>query len=113
MELRHIRYFMALSEELHFTRAAGRCGVSQPSLSIAIRKLETELGGLLVRREPRLQLSDLGRAVRPLWGEALRNVERSLELAGSNSPAAIRATASRSCRWLPPQPGPRRPRRSR
>lgn len=81
MELRDIRYFLVLCEELHFTRAADRCGVSQPCISAAIRKIEAELGGVLFHRRPQPQLSELGRTVRPLWDEALRKVEHSVELA--------------------------------
>ena len=51
MELHEIRYFLALSEELNFTKAAKRCHISQPALTRAIRKLEDELGGVLFSRE--------------------------------------------------------------
>jgi hypothetical protein len=47
-----IRYFLALCEELNFTRAARRCGVSQPSLTNAIGALERQLGGTLFQRKP-------------------------------------------------------------
>jgi hypothetical protein len=49
MEIAQIRYFFALCEARHFTRAARRCGISQPSLSNAIRRLEEEFGGRLFR----------------------------------------------------------------
>src|SRR5690349_21708307 len=45
MNLRHLRYFLVLCQELNFTRAARQCGISQPSLTNAIRTLERELGG--------------------------------------------------------------------
>ena len=45
MELHQIRYFLALCEERSFTRAASGCGISQPSLTNAILRLEQELGG--------------------------------------------------------------------
>ena len=51
MEMHQIRYFLAVAEELNFTRASEKCNVSQPSLSRAIKLLEEELGGPLFHRE--------------------------------------------------------------
>jgi LysR family transcriptional regulator, hydrogen peroxide-inducible genes activator len=66
MEMQQVRYFLAVAEELNFSRAAERCKVSQPSLSRAIQSLEAELGGELFRREGRnTHLSELGQMVRP------------------------------------------------
>ena len=66
MEMHQVRYFLAVSETLNFTRAAERCHVTQPSLTRAIKKLEEEVGGLLFRRERNLtHLTDLGRMMRP------------------------------------------------
>jgi len=53
--LRHFRYLVALASEKHFGRAAKRCNVSQPTLSAAIRQLETELGVPIVERGQRFQ----------------------------------------------------------
>jgi len=66
MEMHQVRYFLAVAEELNFSRAAEKCNVSQPSLSRAIQLLEAEFGGKLFRREhSHTHLSDLGQMIRP------------------------------------------------
>lgn len=62
--LKQLRYFAALAEEGHFGRAAARCNVSQPALSVQIRELEAALGARLVERAPRaLRITPRGREV--------------------------------------------------
>ena len=78
MEIRQIKYFLTLCEELHFTRAARRCGVTQPSLTNGIRLLEREFGAPLFHRKPRPRLSELGAAVRPELQRVLAHLDRAL-----------------------------------
>jgi DNA-binding transcriptional LysR family regulator len=63
VELRHLRYFIAVAEELNFSRAAERMHMAQPPLSAAIRQLERDLGvDLFVRTTREVKLTDAGRA---------------------------------------------------
>ena len=67
MEMQQVRYFLAVARTLNFTRAAEECNVTQPALTRAIKQLEEELGGELIRREGRnSHLTDLGNRMQPL-----------------------------------------------
>jgi DNA-binding transcriptional LysR family regulator len=81
MQMPQIRYFLALCEERNFTRAAKRCGVSQPSLTNAIHGLERELGGALFQRKPVIALSVLGHAIRPYFQRIAENAGHARDAA--------------------------------
>lgn len=65
MEFHQIRYFLAACDHLNFTRAAEACAVSQPALTVAIQKLEADLGApLFLRTGRQIEMTDLGRSMR-------------------------------------------------
>lgn len=82
MEMQQVRYFITLAKTLNFTRAAEECNVSQPSLTRAIRLLEAELGGELVRRERRQShLTELGQRMLPLLQKCYESALSAKQLA--------------------------------
>jgi DNA-binding transcriptional LysR family regulator len=106
MELHQIRYFVAVSRLLNFTRAAEYCDVSQPALTKAIQKLEFAMGGELIHRERQLtQLTELGKLVLPMMegivaqADAARMVSREYQRK-DNAPLKIGLTSSVSANLL-------------
>ena len=82
MNLRDLRYLVALADERHFGRAAERCFVSQPTLSAQIRKLEEYLGTPLVERQPRrVALTETGVRVVERARRLLQEADAIVELA--------------------------------
>lgn len=109
MELRHLRYALAIAEELHFTRAAAKLGIGQPPLSQQIRNLEDELGVQLFHRLSRgVELTEAGRAFIPLAQAAVQAAEQAASAAkraarGEIGTISIGFTSSASFNPLVPQ----------
>ena len=80
VELRHLRYFVAVAEEEHFGRAAERVGIAQPPLTQQIQKLEQLLGERLLERRPRVRLTAAGEAFLEGSRIVLAQVERTVLL---------------------------------
>jgi LysR family transcriptional regulator, benzoate and cis,cis-muconate-responsive activator of ben and cat genes len=82
MDLRQLRYFVAVAEELHFSRAAARLNLAQSALSSQVRQLEREVGGpLLTRSTRRVQLTPAGEALLRDASEILAAADGALDRA--------------------------------
>jgi DNA-binding transcriptional LysR family regulator len=80
MELRHLRYFLAVGEALNFTKAAAQLRVAQPALSRQVQDLEDEIGVDLLRRSPRgVTLTAEGRLFLEEVRELLKRADESVE----------------------------------
>jgi DNA-binding transcriptional LysR family regulator len=82
MEMQQVRYFLAVARTLNFTRAAEECNVTQPALTRAIKQLEDEFGGDLIRREGRnSHLTDLGNRMLPPLQQCFESAQSAKMLA--------------------------------
>ncbi len=90
MEMQQVRYFLAVARTLNFTRAAEECNVTQPALTRAIKQLEEELGGELIRREGRnSHLTDLGNRMQPLLAQCYESALTAKALAAKVSKGEV------------------------
>jgi len=103
IELRHLRYFVVLAEELHFGRAAQRLHIAQPGLSQQIYALESELGvSLLARTRRRVELTTAGQVFLDEGRRAIVQIERAENLsrrAGSGEVGRLTIGGTESATW--------------
>ena len=92
VEIRHLRYFLAVSDELHFRRAAERLHIAQPPLSQAIQKLEAALGVQLFERTSRAVMPTEAGVV---FAEEARKILAALEHAVSKTRGAANGRVRR------------------
>ncbi len=81
MDLRQIEHFLVLAETLNFSRAAERLGITQPALSKSIKRLEDDLGGLLLHRDGKdTRLTELGRSIRRELENVVANIDKARQI---------------------------------
>jgi DNA-binding transcriptional LysR family regulator len=84
MNINSVKYFLAVCKKRHFTKAAAVIGIAQPSLSLAIQRLERELGGILFHRTADgVILTELGSAVRPIFNRLVRCADQACSKAAA------------------------------
>src|SRR3954464_4843950 len=80
VEGRHLAAFLAVADERHFSRAARRLGITQPRLSVLLRRLEDLLEVQLIQRRPHVELTLEGEAALPHFAAALRRLEAGADV---------------------------------
>jgi len=102
LNIQQLRYFLAICDEHSFTRAARKCGVSQPSMTTAIQRLEREIGGALFIRSTPVKLSALGTSLRPVFAQidSLSATARRIA-AAHRAPGRLRMRAHAGSRPAP------------
>ena len=101
MKNQQIRYFLAVCDELNFTRAAFRCGITQPTLSMGLRRMEQSLGGNLFIRTPEVRLTPLAEQLRPILAEVDRLLTKVELLCVGAAKIKVAATRSKFTRMPP------------
>ncbi len=105
VDLRLLRYFLAVAEESHLTKAAARLGIRQPPLSQQIRQLEDRLGYLLfVRRQRGLKFTPKGESLFATVNRALGDIQHEIERLGlPTSALQVNCLPSFALQWLMPR----------
>jgi LysR family hydrogen peroxide-inducible transcriptional activator len=99
VNIKQVHYFVAICQERNFTRAARRCDVSQPTLTAAIQRLERSIGGELFVRSTPVELSPLGKVLRPLFRRLHGTAERARRVAAAHvRPLSQQASVSAPAR---------------
>ena len=106
MEMRQLKYFVVLAEELHFHRAAARLSISQPPLSSAIKQMEAELDTLLFERNTKtVALTAAGRALYPQAVRTLVQFELACTVARRTGGVLLRGAPQMVHGFESAQPG--------